>query len=358
MDLKVVIAGGGTGGHLYPGIAVAQEFQSSLGAAVTFLTSPKAVTAQILERYGFPWEAIASRALKGKGLWSRGRTLCSLPGNVWQAKARLRALAPHLVLGMGGYASGPVGVAAYLSGIPLVIHEQNAIPGVANRWLGKLAGRIFLSFPDTSGCYPRDRARWTGNPIRPEFLVTPPERPAVPFTVLIMGGSQGAHSLNLAAMGALSWLADLREQLHFLHITGMKDRDEVYAAYVQADFAAEVADFTPEVPALMGRAHLVVCRAGASTLAELTALGRAALLVPFPFAANNHQEFNARFLAAAGAAELILNKDFTPEVLADKIRQLLFHREALEPMEAASRTLAKPDAAKEIVQGCMELLNM
>ncbi|MHB8069443.1 MAG: undecaprenyldiphospho-muramoylpentapeptide beta-N-acetylglucosaminyltransferase [Desulfobaccales bacterium] len=357
MDLRVVIAGGGTGGHLFPGIAIAQEFQSSLGAAVTFLTSPKAVTALILERYGFPWEVIASRALKGQGLLSRIRTLLSLPGSVWEAKARLRALAPHLVLGMGGYASGPVGVAAYLSGIPLAIHEQNAIPGMANRWLARLAGQIFLSFPDTSGCYPRDRSVWTGNPIRPEFFVSP-ERPAAPFTVLIMGGSQGAHSLNLAALAALPLLTDLRKQLHFLHITGKEDRDKVYAGYAQNDFAAEVVDFTPEVPAWMGRAHLVVCRAGASSLAELTALGRAALLVPFPFAANNHQEFNARFLADARAGELILNKDFTGEILADKIRELFLHPEALAPMEAASRSLAKPDAAKEIVQGCMELINM
>jgi UDP-N-acetylglucosamine--N-acetylmuramyl-(pentapeptide) pyrophosphoryl-undecaprenol N-acetylglucosamine transferase len=355
MDLRVVIAGGGTGGHLYPGIAVAQEFQSSLGAAVTFLTSPKAVTAQILDRYGFPWEVIASRALKGQGLWSRVRTLCSLPGSVLEAKARLRALAPHLVLGMGGYASGPVGVAAYLLGIPLVIHEQNAIPGMANRWLAKLAARIFLSFPDSSGCYPRERTVWTGNPIRPEFLVTP-ARPNAPFTVLLMGGSQGAHSLNMAALGALPLLADLKEQLNFLHITGKEDQEEVGAGYKEAGFSAAVADFTPEVPAWMGRAHLVVCRAGASTLAELTALGRAALLVPFPFAANNHQEFNARFLAAAGAGELILNKDFAPEVLAGKIKYLLSHPEALEPLEAASRSLAKPHAAKEIVRGCMELI--
>ena len=358
MDLRVVIAGGGTGGHLYPGIAVAQEFQSALAAAVTFLTSPKAVTAQILERYGFPWEVIASRALKGQGMWGRVRTLLSLPVHVWSARSRLRALAPQLVLGMGGYASGPVGVAAYLLGLPLVIHEQNAIPGVANRWLAKLAGRIFLSFPDTSGYYPRDRAVWTGNPIRAEFFRPQPERPALPFAVLLMGGSQGAHSLNLAAMGALPLLADIKEQLNFLHITGEQDREEVAAGYQKAGFAAAVADFTPEVPAWMGRAHLVVCRAGASTLAELTALGRAALLVPFPFAANNHQEFNARFLADAGAGELILNKDFTGEVLAGKIRHLLAHPEALSAMEAASHTLAKPNAAKEIVQGCMELLNM
>jgi len=358
MDLRVVIAGGGTGGHLFPGIAIAQEFQSSLGAAVTFLTSPKAVTARILERYGFPWETVASRALKGQGLWSRVRTVMSLPGNVWEAKSRLRVLSPHLVLGMGGYASGPVGAAAYLSGFPLAIHEQNAIPGVANRWLAKLAGRIFLSFPDTSGSYPRDRTRWTGNPIRPEFFAAPAERPTTPFTVLIMGGSQGAHSLNLAAIEALPLLAGLREQLNFLHLTGQEDREEVATAYRKAGFRAEVADFTPEVAAWMGRAHLAVCRAGASTLAELTALGLPALLVPFPFAANNHQEFNARFLADAGAAELILNKDFTGEVLADKIKHLLAHPEILKDMDAASRSLAKPDAAKEIVRGCMELLKM
>ncbi|MEW6659915.1 MAG: undecaprenyldiphospho-muramoylpentapeptide beta-N-acetylglucosaminyltransferase [Thermodesulfobacteriota bacterium] len=358
MDLRVVIAGGGTGGHLFPGIAIAQEFQSSLGAAVTFLTSPKAVTAQILERYGFPWEVIASRALKGQGLWSRMRTLWSLPGNVREAGSRLRVLSPHLVLGMGGYASGPVGVAAYLLGLPLAIHEQNAIPGVANRWLAKLAGRIFLSFPDTSGYYPRERAVWTGNPIRPEFLAAAPERPGAPLTVLIMGGSQGAHSLNLAALGALPLLADIKEQVAFLHITGKEDREEVAGGYKKAGFTAEVADFTPEVAAWMGRAHLAVCRAGASTLAELTALGRAALLVPFPFAANNHQEFNARFLAEKGAAELILNKDFTGEILADKIRQFISSPDSLAAMETASRSLAKPDAAQEIVRGCLELLKM
>jgi UDP-N-acetylglucosamine--N-acetylmuramyl-(pentapeptide) pyrophosphoryl-undecaprenol N-acetylglucosamine transferase len=247
-------------------------------------------------------------------------------------------------------------MAAYLLGIPLAIHEQNAIPGVANRWLAKLASRVFLSFPDDSGFFPRDRAVWTGNPIRPEFFGPQRERAAAPFTVLLMGGSQGAHSLNMTALAALPFLAEVKEQLHFLHITGEQDREEVAAGYENASFTAEVAAFTPEVAAWMGRAHLVVCRAGASTLAELTALGRGALLVPFPFAANNHQEFNARFLADAGAGELILNKDFTGEILADKIKHLLAHPEILQKMEKASCTLAKPDAAKEIVKGCMELI--
>lgn len=355
MDLKIVIAGGGTGGHLFPGIAAAQEFHN-LGAAVTFLTTPKSVTPQILERYGFPWEAVASRALKGQGLWSKVRTVCSLPGSVREAKRRLRVLGPNLVLGMGGYASGPVGAAAYLSGIPLAIHEQNAIPGVANRWLAKLAARVFLSFPDAGGYFPGERAVWTGNPIRAEFFAPRPDRPTRPFTVLLMGGSQGAHSINMAALAALPLLAEIKEQLHFLHITGEQDQEEVAAGYQQAGVAAEVAAFTPEVPAWMGRAHLVVCRAGASTLAELTAVGRGALLVPFPFAANNHQEFNARFLAERGAGELILNKDFTGGVLAGKIKHLISHPEILIAMETASRSLAKPDAAKEIVKGCMDLI--
>jgi UDP-N-acetylglucosamine--N-acetylmuramyl-(pentapeptide) pyrophosphoryl-undecaprenol N-acetylglucosamine transferase len=284
--------------------------------------------------------------------------LCSLPASVGEAVTRLRALGPELVLGMGGYVSGPVGVAAYLLGLPLAIHEQNAIPGVANRWLAKIAARVFLSFPDKDGYFPRERAVWTGNPIRGEFFAPGPERPARPFTVLLMGGSQGAHSLNMAALAALALLEDLKERLSFLHITGAEDREEVAGGYEQAGFTAKVAAFTPEVPAWMARAHLVVCRAGASTLAELTALGRGAILVPFPFAANYHQEFNARFLAEKGAAELILNKDFTGEILADKIKHLIASPDSLASMEGASRSLAKPDAAKEIVRGCLELIKI
>ena len=169
-DLRVVIAAGGTGGHLFPGIAVAQEFQQRHGAAVTFLTTPKAVTTQILERYGFAWEAVAARALQGEGLLSRGRTLLGLPGAVLAARARLKALKPHLVLGMGGHASGPVGVAAWLLGTPLALHEQNAIPGATNRYLSRLARKIFVSFPASRDFFPPGRCRWTGNPIRPEFF--------------------------------------------------------------------------------------------------------------------------------------------------------------------------------------------
>jgi UDP-N-acetylglucosamine--N-acetylmuramyl-(pentapeptide) pyrophosphoryl-undecaprenol N-acetylglucosamine transferase len=358
MGLRVVIAGGGTGGHLFPGIAVAQEFKAARGAAVTFITTPKAVSAQILERYGFPWENIASRALKRQGLFSRLRALWGVPGNILEAKKRLVALSPHLVLGMGGHTSGPVGVAAYLLKIPLALHEQNAIPGTTNRWLSRLAGKVFVSFPASRGYFPPDLTLWTGNPIREEFFQMQAERPEEPFTVLITGGSQGAHHLNLEALAALPLLADLKERLQFFHITGEADQEGVEAGYQRAGFTVQVAAFTPEVAKWMAQAHLVVCRAGASTLAELAAVGRGALLVPYPFAANNHQEHNARFLAEVGAGEMILNKDFTGEVLAGKIRQLMADPQARNLMEAASRRLARPDAAKEIVQGCLELISM
>jgi UDP-N-acetylglucosamine--N-acetylmuramyl-(pentapeptide) pyrophosphoryl-undecaprenol N-acetylglucosamine transferase len=355
-DLRVVIAAGGTGGHLFPGIAVAREFQKRHQAAVTFLTTPKAVTTQILESYGFTWEAVSARALKGEGLLSRGRTLLGLPGAVLAARARLKDLNPHLVLGLGGHSSGPVGVAAWLLGLPLALHEQNAIPGATNRYLSRLAQKIFVSFPASQDFFPRGRCLWTGNPIRPEFFESGEPRPDSPFTVMIAGGSQGAHHLNMAVLAGLPLLADLKDRLAFQHLTGEADRDEVAAGYRERGFTAEVAAFTPEVAAWMRRSHLLVCRAGASTLAELTAVGRAALLVPYPFAANNHQELNARFLAESGAAEIILNKDFTGEIFAGKINQFLAEPQHLAEMEAASRRLAKPDAAREIVAGCLKLL--
>ena len=355
-DIRIVIAAGGTGGHLFPGLAVAQEFKARHGAAVTFITSPRPVTTKILENSGLAWEAVASRALLGQGLFARLRTWWGLPWSIRQARQRLQTLAPHLVLGMGGYTSGPVGLAAWSLKIPLALHEQNALPGFANRYLSRLAARVFVSFPASLGQFRGDLAVLTGNPIRAEFFQEMAPRPPEPFTVLITGGSQGAHHLNMEVLAALRELTDLQGRLQFLHLTGEADREAVAAGYEQAGFAARVEAFSTAMPALMARAHLIVCRAGASTLAELAAVGRAALLVPYPFAANNHQEFNARFLAEAGAAELILNKDFTGALFAGKIRELMAQPDTLARMEDASRRLARPEAAKEIVEGCLELI--
>jgi UDP-N-acetylglucosamine--N-acetylmuramyl-(pentapeptide) pyrophosphoryl-undecaprenol N-acetylglucosamine transferase len=334
MDLRVVIAAGGTGGHLFPGIAVAREFQAAAGAAVTFITT-----------------------LKGEGFFGRGRARAGVPGGILRARRRLADLAPHLVLGMGGHTSGVVGVSAWTLGIPLALHEQNAIPGAANAYLSRLAGRVFVSFPETMSYLSPGLAVWTGNPIREEFFQPRPARPPAPFTVLITGGSQGARHLNFTVLAALPRLQDLKEQLRLLHLTGELDFAQVAAGYQGSGFDAQVAAFSPKIPDLMAQAHLIVCRAGASTLAELAALGRAALLVPYPFAANNHQEHNARFFKEVGAAELILNKDFTTELFADKIKQFISAPDTLAPMEEASRRLAKPHAARDIVKGCLELID-
>jgi UDP-N-acetylglucosamine--N-acetylmuramyl-(pentapeptide) pyrophosphoryl-undecaprenol N-acetylglucosamine transferase len=357
MDLRVVIAAGGTGGHLFPGIAVAREFQTTAGATVTFLTTPKPVTTRILESHSCTYEALESRPLKGEGLLGRLRALLSLPGGVGRARRRLEILKPHLVLAMGGHTSGLVGLAAWKMGIPLALHEQNTIPGAANRYLSRLAVRVFVSFPETMSHLAPGRAVWTGNPIREEFFQPHPARSPEPFTVLITGGSQGARHLNLEVIAALPLLADLKDRLQFLHLTGEADQEPVAAGYRDQGFGAEVEAFTRRMPELMARAHLIVCRAGASTLAELAAVGRAALLVPYPFAANNHQEHNARFLKETGAAELILNKDFTGALFAGKIRQFISQPDTLAQMEEASRRLAKPHAARDIVKGCLEIID-
>ncbi len=353
----IVIAGGGTGGHLFPGIAVAQEIRERLGARVTFVTTDRAQTLEILERDALPYRLIDSQALQGRGVLGRLLALARLPGSVRQAKKVLHQLAPNMVLGMGGYTSGPVGVAAYLLGIPLAIHEQNAILGFTNRWLTRLADRVFLSFPDTVGQVPTDRAVFTGNPIRPDFMAaSAAPRPEFPFTLLVMGGSQGARHLNVQMLAALDFLEDCRPQLHVIHLTGPADEEMVRRGYAEKGFAAQVYAFSPEVAGFMQRAHLILCRAGASTLAELTVLGRAAILVPYPYAAHQHQEKNARVLAGAGAALMVQNQELSGERIAALVHSLMTARGTLADMENCSRAWGQPGAAAAIVRECRYLL--
>ncbi len=234
----------------------------------------------------------------------------------WQAGRILHRLQPDLVIGMGGYVSGPAGLAAWRQGLPLVLHEQNAVMGSTNRYLGRLATRIFLTFPETEANPAPHKSIWSGNPVRPEFTAAAPPRPARPFTVLVMGGSQGARQLNRQMLAALPFLQEVREKLQLIHLTGTADYDQVQAAYQAAAFPAEVYSFSPRVADFMRRAHLVICRAGASTLAELLACGRVGLLVPYPYAANQHQEKNARYLVAAGAAYHVPDQELTGEKIA------------------------------------------
>jgi UDP-N-acetylglucosamine--N-acetylmuramyl-(pentapeptide) pyrophosphoryl-undecaprenol N-acetylglucosamine transferase len=355
---EVLIAAGGTGGHLYPGLALAQEFRRAYEVQVRFITTPKPVTLDILRQFDFPWETLTAPALQGQGWGRRLLTLLRLPFSIGQAVRLLRRLRPQLVVGMGGYVTGPVGLAAKRLGIPLVIHEQNAVMGAANRYLGRWADIIFLTFPETAGNPAAARSVWSGNPIRPEFAApqaTP--RPEQPFTLLIMGGSQGAHQLNIQMAAALPRLAAYGEGLRCIHLAGAADADMVAAAYAKAGLGAQVLPFSPRVQEFMHQAHLVLCRAGASTLAELTALGRVGILVPYPFAAHQHQEKNALYLQEARAAFLIRNEELTGEKIAAMIEQLLSHRALLHQMEENSRALGRPQAAAIIAATCKKYLS-
>lgn len=355
---RLLIAAGGTGGHLYPGIALAQEFRRTYGAAVSFLTTPKPVTLEILRQYDFPWQVLDTPALQGTGWGRRLLALLRLPFSIWQAVQLLRRTHPCLVVGMGGYISGPVGVAAKRLGIPLVIHEQNAVLGAANRYLGRLADIIFLSFPAAEGNPAPKRSIWSGNPIRPEFCQPPAtRRPKTPFTVLIMGGSQGAHQLNVQMLAALPRLQALKERLHCIHLCGAADFAEVQRGYEAAGVSAQVLAFSPQVRDFMHQAHVVLCRAGASTLAELTALGRVGILVPYPFAANRHQEKNAAYVSQAGAGFLVANQELTGEKIAAMLEELSQQPEQLQRLEANSRALGRPQAAAIIASECKKFLS-
>ena len=351
----VMIAAGGTGGHLYPGIALAEEFRRSFQFRVSFITTPKQVTLDILRQYDFPWQILHTQALKGTGVGRRLLSLVRLPFSFWQARRILRREKPGLVVGMGGYISGPVGLAASRLGIPLVIHEQNAILGTTNKLLGRVASTIFLSFPQSEGNPAPERSVWAGNPIRPEFC-SPPTSPrlAAPFTILVMGGSQGAHHLNMQILAALPMLAAVKTNLHFIHLTGPGDLVEVQQGYQEAQVSAEVLAFSSKVMDFMHRAHLVICRSGASTLSELTALGRVAILVPYPFAANQHQEKNASSLSNAGAAFLVLNQELTGEKIAAMIEKLINDPQKLQQMEERTRALGRPQAAAIIAAHCQK----
>jgi UDP-N-acetylglucosamine--N-acetylmuramyl-(pentapeptide) pyrophosphoryl-undecaprenol N-acetylglucosamine transferase len=357
---KIVIAGGGTGGHLFPGIALAEVLRAS-GCDVVFVGTARGIEARVCPRDGWPLELIDVGGLRGGGLYGTLRGLLRVPRSVCQSRAVLRRHRPSLVVGVGGYASGPVCLAAWLRRVPVVVLEQNSIPGFTNKVVGRLARRVFLTFEASRRFFPANRCVVTGNPIRQMFVTTnilaseSESRPARPFFVFVFGGSQGARAINRAVVSALPHLRDLRADLFFVHQSGDAMLEEVRAAYEASGMRAEVYAFIDDMASMYRRAHVVVSRAGATTLAELTSCGKASLLIPFPYAVDNHQEHNARALSDAGAALLLLERNLTPESLAAALRALLTDPARISAMETAARTFARPGAAREIAKVCLEI---
>jgi UDP-N-acetylglucosamine--N-acetylmuramyl-(pentapeptide) pyrophosphoryl-undecaprenol N-acetylglucosamine transferase len=356
--LGMVIAGGGTGGHLFPGIAIAEEFLGrSPSHRILFIGTERGLEKKILGGLGLPLRTIRVEGIKGRGPMQTPGAVAKIPGSLVASFRILREFGPDIVVGVGGYASGPAVLAARLMGVKTAIAEQNAFPGVTNRILGNFTDRIFLAFSASQRWFPKKRTLVTGNPIRAAFLAERPEegKDCPLFTILVFGGSQGAHAINRIVSEALDSLLHLKGRLFFIHQTGESDRETVADAYGKRRFTAEVTPFIMDMAGAYRRADLLLCRAGATTIAEITVCGKASILIPFPFAVNDHQTRNAEVLSRAGAAEVIAEKDLSGPLLAALIERLHRNPEAVRKMAASAAKLGNPSAAKDIVDACLVL---
>jgi UDP-N-acetylglucosamine--N-acetylmuramyl-(pentapeptide) pyrophosphoryl-undecaprenol N-acetylglucosamine transferase len=354
---RVLIAGGGTGGHLFPGIAVVEELRRRIdGVKVTFVGTERGIEARVLPGLGERLELLDVTPLKGRSPGELMLSLSRLPGAAGQALALVRRHRPDLVIGVGGYASGPVIAAAVALGVPTAILEQNAHVGLTNRILSKVVGRAYVSFDETAPTFRADRVRVVGNPVRQTFVDAARRAAADPDgfeararRVFVLGGSQGSRALNRTVPEALAEARLAERGITVLHQAGSAMRDEVEARYRELGVEAEVVSFIDDMASAYASAALVICRAGATTVAELCAVGRPAILVPYPHAADDHQGKNAEALERAGAALCIRESALSSEGLAREVGGLLDDEERRRGMANAAREKGRPEAARGIV---------
>lgn len=350
----VIIAGGGTGGHFFPGLAVAQAIlRLSPEADVLFVGTKRGIEGALAPRYGYNLVTLPVSGFASLDLYARVRAIAPIPVSVARCVAICLKYKPAAVLGVGGYASFPMCVAASLTGAPLMLCEQNVRPGLANRALGRLAGIVATAFPQTARFF-YGKARLLGNPVREELSMVgeenPPERP---FRLLVFGGSRGARAINGAFLSAIPELSRFQGGIEILHQTGAEDYERVKAAYDGAGLSARVEPFIHDMASAYSWSHAVVCRAGATTLAELSVARRPALLIPFPHAAMDHQTDNARGMAEVGGALWMAERDVTPETLMANLGLLAEKRKRIEMARALS-AMARPEAARRIAELLLE----
>lgn len=346
--MRAIVAGGGTGGHVIPALAIATELRAEYQADVMFIGTARGIENRLVPAAGFPLHLIQVGALNQVTLATRLKTLWALPRAVIDSADALRKFGADVVIGVGGYASGPAMLAAVIAGIPTVAFEPNLVPGFANRVVAPMVSAAAVQFEET--CRSFRRCTITGVPVRRAFFDVPPRHASQAPTLLLFGGSQGAHALNQALIEALPKLTQRMPRLHIVHQTGERDHLQAQASYLQARVSAEVMPFIENMPEAFAQADLLVCRSGASTVAEITAAGKPALLVPFPRAADDHQRKNAEALANAGAAILLPESELTAQRLADTVLELFEDRARLAAMGAAARRLAHPQAAQDIAR--------
>lgn len=355
--MKVLIAAGGTGGHIYPGIAVAKEIlRRDAESEVRFVGTAKGLETRIVPENGFRLSLINSAGLKNVGLLGQMKGLLVLPKSFLEARRLIKDFAPDVVVGAGGYVSGSVLLMASLMRVPTLVMDSNALPGFTNRRLAPFITKAALTF-EAAAKYFGDKAVVTGNPVRKEFFeIAPKAREKDKFSILIFGGSQGARAINNAMIDALEFLQPFKNQLQIVHQTGEADFETIKKGYAENDFStADVRPYIKDMMSEFARSDLIISRAGATTCAELCAAGKAAVMIPLPTAADDHQRVNAEALADKGAARMILQKDLTGESLAKQIGELVEKPEAISAMETAARAMARRDAAEATVNVIEEL---
>jgi len=354
--MNIIIAGGGTGGHLFPGIAIAREFlKKDPENRVTFIGTKKGIESRILPKLGFNLRTITVKGFKGKGFWGKIKALYCIPLSFLQSAYFLKKVQADIVIGLGGYISFPPIIAGAIMRIPTAIHEQNSFPGLSNRILGKIADRIFVSNKESSYFFKTEKTILSGLPIRAEFQKDILLEKDHLFTILVIGGSQGAREINRAIMNALPNLNIIKNRLKFIHQSGENDKEELIEYYSKSRIEAEVVPFIEEIYTCYKKADLVISRAGASTLAEIALCGRASILIPYPFAANNHQEKNARIFVEEGASVMIPSSKLNGEKLASLIVNLENRPDQIKNMEEQAKALSKPKASERIADECYKL---
>lgn len=354
--LRVLIAGGGTGGHVVPALAIARELRDAHGAEVRFVGTARGLETRLVPEAGFPLQLINVGQLNNVSLATKVRTLFTLPLCILQSVELLRSFRPQVVIGVGGYASGPAMMAAILLRTPTLVFEPNAAAGMANRLVGKHVSAAAVNFEKTKRFF--RNARVTGTPVRPEFFAIEPHPEGPARRLLVFGASQGARVLNQTLPKIMDQLLERFPALTVVHQTGARHAETTLAAYREAGVGFERLTVTPyldDMAAQFAAADLILCRSGASSVAEVAAAGRAAVLIPFPYAADDHQVMNAEAFVAAGAAEMIVEAEVTPERLLALLTELLSDDRRRSGMGARARALAHPEAVREIAGMAVEL---
>lgn len=354
--MKLMIAGGGTGGHLYCGLAIAEEWKSR-GGEVVFVGTKKGMEVKLVPEYGYPLELVKVSSLKGRGLGARIKTLLGLPLSLIQSFVLLKRHKPQVVIGIGGYASGPAVIAAKIMRLKTAVIDQNSIPGMTNRILGKWTDLVFLTFEISKKYFRHKRLKVYGNPVLRKRIPTDvPDVSQKELRLLICGGSQGAHAINENVLGAAKEIVANFPSIRVVHQTGEADKIRVMTELRNKDVMASVLSFIPDMDAKYREAKLVISRSGAGTLTELALWGLPSILIPYPHAADNHQYLNAKVFEEAGAA-IILNQDeLTGKKIADAVKEVFSSAEKMKSMSDAAKSLGRPHAAIEVVDDLIRLI--